>query len=367
MAQILLIPLGQALGGAIGGSIATAIGGAIGGIAGEYINGLLKPPTRTEGPRLKTQEITSSTEGAPKNMLWGRSRMSGNTIWATRFEEEVIERKTGGKGGGGNINTEYSYYMNFAIALCEGEVSRVGRIWAGGKEVDQEKYVIRKYLGTETQMPDELIVAKEGAANTPAFRGTCYIVFERLPVAEFGSQPQITAEVFRSVGALEPQIKAVAFSPDAGEFGFDTLEQSQNSDGEAQPENRHVLTAATDFNASLEELKALAPNVGNATLHPQWFGDDLRCGKTQIKPAVRDKENTVAWSSHTQSRAATGCVTHLFDLPLFGGTPDDAALARAALELKAQGVGVTLSPKLTMDLSPVSTWSRITTPGYVTA
>lgn len=368
MAQLILVPLFNSIGASlIGGAIGSAIGGAVGSVAASYINGLFTPPTRTEGPRLKTQEITSSTEGAPKNMLWGRSRMSGNIIWATRFEEEVTERATGGKGGPKNINTEYAYFMNFAIALCEGEVSRIGRIYAGGKEVDQEKYVIRKYLGTETQMPDELIVAKEGEANTPAFRGTCYVVFERLSVAEFGAQPQITAEVFRSVGALEPQIKAVAFNPDAGEFGFDTLEQSQNTDGEALPENRHVLTAATDFNASLEELKALAPNVSNATLHPQWFGDDLRCGKTQIKPAVRDKQNTLAWSSHTQSRATAGCVTHLFDLPLFGGTPDDAALARSALELKAQGVGVTLSPKLTMDLSPVSTWSRIDTPGYVTA
>ncbi len=361
MAQILLIPLGQALGGAIGGSIATAIGGAIGAVAGEYINGLLKSPTRTEGPRLKTQEITSSSEGSPMNRLWGRSRMSGNIIWATRFDEEVLERKTGGKGGGGNINTEYSYYMNFAVALCEGPINHIGRIWAAGKEIDQSKYVIRKYLGNETQLPDELIVAKEGSANTPAFRGTAYIVFERLPVADFGSQPQITAEVFRTVGDLEADIQSIALHPDAGEFGFDTLEQSQNSDGEASPENRHVLTAETDYSAAMDELQALSPNAQNITLHPQWFGNDLACGNCEIKPAVRDKSNSIAWGCHTSNRSSAATVTKLFDQPLFGGTPDDAALARAAKDMKARGLGVTLSPKLTLDPAPARIWKAVAT------
>jgi hypothetical protein len=290
---------------------------------------------------------------------YGRIRMAGNMIWSTRFEEEATERRTGGKGGGGNINTEYAYYMNFAIALGEGEVAHIGRIWAGGKEIDQEKYVIRKYLGTETQMPDELIVAKEGTARAPAFRGTCYIVFERLPVAEFGSQPQITAEVWRSVGALEPQITAISFNPDAGEFGFDTVEHTQLNDGEALPENRHVLTAVTDYKASVDELVSLAPNLANVTLHPQWFADDLRCGETQIKPAVRDKSNLVAWASHTSDRSTAPRVTHLFGLPLFGGTPDDAALARAAAEMKARGVGVTISPQLTVDIPPEKGWQHI--------
>jgi len=367
MAQLLLIPLGNAIGAAAGGALAASIGGAIGAVAGNYINGLFTPPTRTEGPRLKTQEITAAGEGSPMNRLWGRSRMSGNIIWSTRFEEEVIERKSGGKGGPKNINTEYSYFMNFAVALCEGPVTRIGRLWAAGKEIDQEKYVIRKYFGDETQMPDELIVAKEGSAHAPAFRGTAYIVFERLPVDEFGQQPQITAEVYRSVGELEPGITSIAFHPDAGEFGFDTLEQTQNEEGEALPENRHVLTAETDFLASLDELKAIAPNLGRATLHPQWFANDTRCGQTDIRPAVRDKANTVSWGCHTLVRDDAATITRLFDQPLFGGTTDDAALARAAIEMGDQGIGVTLSPKLTLDPGAERFWTIVAADDYVIA
>ena len=38
---------------------------------------------------------------------------------------------------GGPKSTEYSYFANFAIAVAEGEISHVRRIWADGKEFDQ--------------------------------------------------------------------------------------------------------------------------------------------------------------------------------------------------------------------------------------
>ena len=37
---------------------------------------------------------------------------------------------------------------------------------------------------------DSLIAAKLGAGNVPAYRGLAYIVFERLPLADFGNRPR---------------------------------------------------------------------------------------------------------------------------------------------------------------------------------
>ncbi|MEX0971533.1 MAG: glycoside hydrolase TIM-barrel-like domain-containing protein [Paracoccaceae bacterium] len=361
MAQLILIPLGQALGGAIGGAVATAIGGAIGAIAGEYINTLLKPAAEREGPRLKAQDVTSSSEGAPMTMLWGRSRMAGNIIWATRLEEEVIKRteRTGGKGGPKVNITEYEYYANLAVALCEGEVSRIGRIWIDGKEIDQTKTTIRRYLGTETQMPDELIEAKEGAGAVSAYRGTAYIVFERLSVTEYGGRiPQITAELWRATGTLEPKLKAVALSGVGGGFGYDPLEQSQNSDGEAQTDNRHALTDDSDFSASLRELAELAPAVAALELRPQWYVDNIDCGDCQIRPGVADRVSTLPFAAHTASRATAAPVTRVFGQPLFGGTSDDAALVRGALEAAARGFSLTLRPELMLDPAPVYAWQK---------
>jgi hypothetical protein len=52
-------------------------------------------------------------------------------IWATRFEEQVTTETSGGKGFGGPkvTTTTYAYFGNFAVALCEGPVAGIGRIW----------------------------------------------------------------------------------------------------------------------------------------------------------------------------------------------------------------------------------------------
>ena len=44
----------------------------------------------------------------------------------------------GGKGGGGGKvkTTEYLYYASFAVALCEGPITGIGRVWADGKAMD---------------------------------------------------------------------------------------------------------------------------------------------------------------------------------------------------------------------------------------
>jgi hypothetical protein len=76
----------------------------------------------------------TSVEGAGIVRGYGRFKVAGNVIWATRLREEVVKETTkqGGKGGGGGTETTtttYNYYANFAVGLCEGEILDVHRIW----------------------------------------------------------------------------------------------------------------------------------------------------------------------------------------------------------------------------------------------
>ena len=60
---------------------------------------------------------------------------------------------------------------------------------------------LRSYKGDESQTPDPLIVAHDGDA--PAYRGLAYVVFERIPLADFGNRiPQLSFEVMRPLGRL---------------------------------------------------------------------------------------------------------------------------------------------------------------------
>ena len=173
MATLILGAAGAAIGGSIGGAIlgvsAATIGGFIGSTIGSVVDSWivssLAPTQRIEGTRLDSLRITSSTEGAVIPRLYGRMRVGGNIIWATDFREE--NRTTthgGGKGGGGGKvkTTEYLYYASFAVALCEGPITGIGRVWADGKPMDLSGVTWRWYPGDGAQAADPFIAAKMG-------------------------------------------------------------------------------------------------------------------------------------------------------------------------------------------------------------
>src|SRR5690606_33183582 len=118
--------IGTALGGPIGGFVGRALGAAAGAVIDAHIVSALTPGQKQEGPRLTSVDVTASTEGAPITRMFGRTRIAGQMIWATRFEEQAETEKHGGKGGGGGVTTTtYSYFANFAVGLCEGRVTRI--------------------------------------------------------------------------------------------------------------------------------------------------------------------------------------------------------------------------------------------------
>ncbi|MFW6077402.1 MAG: baseplate multidomain protein megatron, partial [Hyphomicrobiales bacterium] len=368
MATLLLSAAGTAVGGALGGPLGATIGRAAGAIAGSIVDqaiiGALTPARRVQGPRLTSVDITASTEGAAITRLFGRSRLAGQMIWATRFEEEISKETTGGgKGFSGPkvTTTTYAYYANFAVALCEGPVTRIGRIWMDGRELDQTQATVRSYLGTEDQSADSLIVAKEGADNAPAYRGVAYVVFERLPLEEYGNRmPVVTAEVFRAVGDLDPLVKGVALIPGSTEFGYEPAEVTRKiAAGSYAAENRHTTIAKSDFAASLDLLQDVAPNAGLVNLVAAWFGDDLRASHCTIRPKVenatketRKAGSTFPWTVAGLTRSTAEVMSQIDGGPAFGGSPNDASLIAGIQDLKARGLRVMVYPFIMMDIPP---------------
>ncbi len=227
MAQLVFSSAGARLGAAllpnglplIGPAISgAAIGGALGGLAGASLDALLAGPV-SQGPRLESLHIMESREGAGMPRIFGRMRIGGQVIWASRLEERKTTRAIGGKGS--PRATGYSYKISLAVGLCEGVVTGIDRVWANGELLDLSGLNWRLYTGSETQSPDPLIVASEGSA--PAFRGLAYIVFEDFPLDDFGARlPQLSFEVSRPVdrpgtASLAGSVRAVNLIPGSGE------------------------------------------------------------------------------------------------------------------------------------------------------
>jgi len=246
MAGLLLSAAGAAVGGAIGGTVlgisSAVIGQAVGAVVGSAIDSYLFAPTirsNQEGPRLKENQIMTSSEGIPIPRAYGQVKVSGNLIWATRFLEVVTQETTtsGGKGAGGGgqsvTTTTYNYYANFAVALCEGVIDSVDRVWADGNLLNMNNVNYRVHVGNEGQLPDGLMEQKDGEGNIPGYRGVAYIVFQNLPINEYGNRiPQLAFRITKRVDGR-------AYAP------LDSLLE--------ELADYHGITTACDFSALSEE------------------------------------------------------------------------------------------------------------------
>ena len=367
MATIVLGAVGSAIGGSmISGTVLGLTGAAIGGMIGSTVGSMvdswivssMMPGQRIEGARMDSLRVTSATEGVVIPRLYGRMRLGGNIIWATDFREETnTTRQGGGKGGGPKVTTtEYLYYASFAVALCEGPITGIGRIWADGEVVDLSDVTWRWYSGGETQAPDPFISAKMGAEHTPAYRGTAYVVFEELALSRFGNRlPQLSFEVFRPLAAAdtaEGLARAVTIIPASGEFSYATQIVRKNAGGNSSAENVNAMAETADMVVSLDRLEAMVPKVESASLVVSWFGDDLRAGNCTIRPKVEmtAKSTNPEWIVNGVTRAAAQVVSYKDGKPVYGGTPADFSVIQAIRELKARGLRVTFYPFLMMDI-----------------
>jgi hypothetical protein len=112
--------------GSLFGPVGSAIGSALGAMAGYAIDSrLLASTQRIEGPRLAGMRPFSAEEGTPLARVYGTVRISGDIIWATRFEEARRSERQGGKGGGPKVTT-YSYFANVALPCAKARSAASG-------------------------------------------------------------------------------------------------------------------------------------------------------------------------------------------------------------------------------------------------
>lgn len=390
MATLVLGAVGAAIGSSFGGAIlgvsAASIGGFIGSSLGSMIDsGLMagNQSQRFEGARLDAVRVSTSTEGAVVSRVFGRMRVAGNIIWATDFDERQVTTTVRGPRRFGffgprasSSSTEFFYRASFAVGLCEGEITGIGRVWADGKLHDISGDDIRIYRGDEAQEPDPLIVSRMGGGRAPAYRGLAYVVFEEMDLEDFGNRiPQLTFEIYRPLpdeDVAEGIVPAVTMIPASGEFVYaaDIIESERGGfagidvsfggssfnlfarEGIRTPENAVARISQSDFVTSLDQLEALVPGVKSVSLVVAWFGDDLRAGHCTIRPGVEfsQKDTSPQWSVNGIARADARLVSRDGDRPVYGGTPADFAVVQAIKALKARGYRVTFYPFILMDI-----------------
>ncbi|MCU0828123.1 MAG: glycoside hydrolase/phage tail family protein [Tabrizicola sp.] len=367
MATLVLSAAGAALGAGFGGTIlglsGAVIGRAIGATLGRAIDQRLlgAGSDPVDVGRIDRLRLTGASEGAPIGQLWGRMRLAGQVIWATEFTETVRRRRSG-KGAPKPKVNEYSYSVSLAIALCEGTILRVGRVWADGNEIAPRDLNMRVYLGDEDQLPDPKIEAIQGAGRAPAYRGIAYVVIEDLELSAYGNRvPQFNFEVVRAAqGAtvrpsdtLSGAVRAVALIPGTGEYGLATTPvHYAEGPGRNRTANVHSASGLTDFRTSLDQLDEELPAVQSVSLVVSWFGDDLRCASCEVRPKVEQTARDgvgMPWRAGGIGRSSALEVPKIAGASVYGGTPSDASVIEAIRAIRSSGKEVMFYPFILMD------------------
>ena len=371
MATVVFSALGAGLGSSLGGTFLglsmTAVGRFAGAAVGRVIDNRLmgQGSEPVEFARLDRLRLTQSGEGHPIAQVYGRTRVGGRLIWASQFEEK--SEPTGGASSSSKMKPgtpetrTYSYSVSIAIALCQGQITHVARVWADGVELGLSDLNMRVHTGGENQMPDLKIEAVEGTGKAPAYRGIAYVVIEDLPLAQFGNRvPQFNFEVCRPAQSrknLVPEVSdlvaAVTIMPGTGEYALATTNVSyDHGQGTSKTANVNSPAGVADISASLNMLSHELPRCRAASLVVSWFGNDLRCGKCQLRPKVEQKQTEGAemiWRVAGLERGQAEQVLMSDDRPVYGGTPSDASVIEAIKALKAAGQDAMFYPFILMD------------------
>lgn len=166
-------------------------------------------------------------------IVFGSDKLNGNCFWASPIEEHVV-------------GDTFYRTLNFALGICEGEINGVLRMWMGDKlildnraNVDEDGIMqpntdgfimgatvdlteedsplrnlgsaeratkISVFAGTETQLPEGIMVAEEGYENVPGYRGLAFIMFENFVLGSSSSIPNIYVEVTSNTQNLFPRL-----------------------------------------------------------------------------------------------------------------------------------------------------------------
>jgi Gene Transfer Agent (GTA)-like protein/putative tail protein len=369
MVAFIISELASAIGHSIGGSAGASIGLGLGSILGKQIeNSLFNDSSgfRIKGSRLADLNIQTSTYGKTIPIVYGTAKISGNIIWAKPLNENKYIDKNGSITYSG-----YKYFATFALAICEGEIDSVLRVWADEKQIDPYSIKYTLYKGGEEQTPNPAIEKHEGVGNVPAYRGLAYVVFEDFPLEEYGNRiPNFSFEVkravFREAGeiALEDVVSAVNIIPGSGEFVYDTRVQTKVSGnyieghwiqkGKGTKINQNNRANKADAVVSLDQLQETCSNLEWAAPVVSWFATSLDLAECKIKAGIEYKDDTSTtpnlWSVADYNRGNAYEITKDENGdPVYGGTCSDESILRYLDELCRRNIKIMFYPMFFMD------------------
>jgi hypothetical protein len=160
------------------------------------------PKVDQKAPVAADLRVSTSAYGAPIPIVYGATRVAVNCIWYGDFQ--AIPQTTsvgGGKGGGGgNVVSGYDYRCAIAMALCEGPISKIGKLWAGSNSyVDNAStgnVTISQIVNVDVSNGPQIITVDQAANLVASPEPVVQVWFSSVGgIAAFGSYQTLTPTI----------------------------------------------------------------------------------------------------------------------------------------------------------------------------
>jgi len=159
--------------------------------------------TKTTGvtPDYTGLQLQTSVSTLPIAIIWGKTKASANVIWYDNFRRHG---ESGGKGGLFASSSGYTYSADLMLALCEGPIAGIGRIWR-----DQSTYTLAKlglsFFNGATPQATWGYLSATYPAEALAYQGTAFVSAANY---NLGSNASIGNHNFEIIGLLAGSARA---------------------------------------------------------------------------------------------------------------------------------------------------------------
>ena len=154
--------------------------------------------------------LQTSCYGGVLPLLYGTTRASANMVDFDDFTAYSQQQST---GKGGNVNVSWTYSVGAILALCEGPITGVNRVWVNGTETGTSGSSALSYLGaslftgTRPQVPWSVWRSKH-PQKAIAYAGMAYVACDTWQCGTSGNMSSYGFEV-QGLLATEPDTQSL--------------------------------------------------------------------------------------------------------------------------------------------------------------
>lgn len=265
--------------------------------------GIFGHTTHIRAEKISDFTINMAKYGEVVPEILGTTRIGGNVIYYDDFTAHEHNETQGGKGGNKTVSTTYTYTVAIIIALCEGEIQGIGRVWRGQDIYDypNEAIELTLFSGTGNQEPWGYTTAKH-PEKALAYKNLAYMA----GVVDMGDSASLPTFNFEVKGKLLSTGDGIDVNPAdyiryvLDKIGLEDIEIVGLDNFRTYCKEADILISSPGDSTEVKQAREIINEIMNLTNAFMFWSDN------QFKIAVLEDREIGEWKPNKEIRYFLG-------------------------------------------------------------